>query len=309
MRSNTPADLSTVIQQYEARIAQLEDAMRTMYNNNNAAANTPAPIPAQGPTIKPNKPQAFTGDKKGPKADIWCFQLQVYFEAAQVPPAKQVTTAVTFLCDSAELWWMEHVQKTTDEHMQPTPERITSFADFVHHLKGHFMATTRMEDARERLPSLKQSGWVRGYVNAFQKLVMQIPDMTEGEKYWRFKEGLNVGLRKEVTKEDCKTYEEAVRLVLRLDSVDNKFSTKTHSNPSFHRPSQAPVPMEIDAIKVPVNTQSVPKMSKEELKKKFNGKLTPDMKELMKKLGVCFNCREQAGHVAPVCPKKKKTLN
>ena len=66
-------------------------------------------------------------------------------------------------------------------------------------IKSHFMTTTRVEDARERLPSLKQSGWVRGYVNAFQKLVMQIPDMTDGENFWRFKEGLSVALRKEVT--------------------------------------------------------------------------------------------------------------
>ena len=68
-----------------------------------------------------------------------------------------------------------------------------------------FMTTTRVEDARERLSSLKQCGWVRGYVNTFQKLVMQIPDMTDGEKFWRFKEGLNVVLQKEVTKEGCKT--------------------------------------------------------------------------------------------------------
>ena len=40
-----------------------------MYNNNGGATNTPAPTQVQGPSIKPNKPQAFTGDKKGPKAD------------------------------------------------------------------------------------------------------------------------------------------------------------------------------------------------------------------------------------------------
>ena len=54
-------------------------------------------------------------------------------------------------------------------------------------IKSHFMTTTRVEDAREQPPSLNQSGWVHGYVNAFFKLVMQIPDMTDGEKFWRFK--------------------------------------------------------------------------------------------------------------------------
>ena len=56
------------------------------------------------------------------------------------------------------------------------------------------MSIMCVEDARERLPFLKQSGWVRGYVNAFQKLVIQIPDMMDGEKYWHFKEGHNAAL-------------------------------------------------------------------------------------------------------------------
>jgi len=304
MENNTSQDLSSIIQGYEARITQLEDALRSVFNNNNVATNITAPTQVQGSSIKPNKPQAFTGDKKGPKADTWCFQLQVYFEAAQVPLEKQVPTAVTFLRESAELWWMEHVRKTTDEHMRPTSERISSFGVFVQAIKSHFMTTTRVEDAREGLPSLKQSGWVRGYVNAFQKLVMQIPDMTDGEKFWRFKEGLNVALRKEVTKEDCKTYEDAVRLVLRLDAVDTKFGTKSHSHANFtSKQSQAPIPMEIDAIRIATPSTSMTKLSKEDLKKKFGGKLTPDMKDEMKKLGVCFYCREQAGHVAQSCPK------
>ena len=78
-------------------------------------------------SMKPNKPQAFSGDKKGFKADTWCFQVQVFYEAAQVPPEKQVPTAMTFLQESAELWRMEHMQKTTEEHIHPTSERISFF--------------------------------------------------------------------------------------------------------------------------------------------------------------------------------------
>ena len=313
MAGNTPQDLSTIIHGYESRIAQLEAALTTVLNQTAAASNTASATQVPPAPLKPNKPEAFTGDKKGPKADVWCFQLQIYFEAARVPPSHQVTTAVTFLRESAELWWMEHVSKTTDERMQPTEDRITSFADFVQALKTHFMATTRVEDARERLPSLKQTGRVRGYVNAFQKLVMQIPDMADGEKFWRFKEGLKVELRKEVTKEDCRTFEEAVRFVLRLDSLESKFDFKSSNNnnkPSHFSPKPSPsaVPMEIDAMRTeprePPKT-SPPKMTKEELKKKFTGPLTAAMKEEMKKLGVCFYCREQ-GHVAQECPKKKK---
>ena len=148
----------------------------------------------------------------------------------------------------------------------------------MHAVKSHIMTTTRVEDARERLPSLKQIVWVRSYVNAFQKLLMQIPDMTDGEKFWSFKEGLNATLCKEVTKEDCKTYEDAVRLVLCLDTLDTKFGNKSFFNTTFSsKPSQTPTPMEIDAIRVGAPSTNMPKLSKEELKMKFGGKLTPDI--------------------------------
>ena len=154
MATNTSPDFNTIIQGYEARITQLEDALWVMYNKSGATANAPAPTQVQASSMKPNKPQAFTGDKKGSKADTSCFQLLVYFEAAQAPSSKQVPTAVTFLRKSAELWWMEHVRKTTYEDMQPTFERISSFGLFVQAIKSHFMTTTHIEDGRERLPSL-----------------------------------------------------------------------------------------------------------------------------------------------------------
>ena len=113
---------------------QLEDALESIFNNNNAAAaNTATPSQVRVSSIKRNKPQAFTGDKKSPKADTWCFQLKVYFEVAQVPPEKQVSTAVTFLHESAELSRMEHVNQSRalrcgapSTHGTKTPSTSTS---------------------------------------------------------------------------------------------------------------------------------------------------------------------------------------
>ena len=41
--------------------------------------------------------------------------------------------AVTFLRELAERFWMEHVQTTTDEDMQPNSERISSLGVFPGH--------------------------------------------------------------------------------------------------------------------------------------------------------------------------------
>ena len=152
------------------------------------------------------------------------------------------------------------MQNTTDEHIRPTSKRISSLGVFVQAIKGHFMTITRVKDARERLASLKQSGWVRGYSNALQKLVMQIPDIKDGEKFWRFKKGLTVALCKKVTKEDCKTYEDVVWLVLCLDAVDTKYGNKSFSNTTLtSNPSETPTTMEIDAIRVEAPPTSMPK--------------------------------------------------
>ena len=86
MAANTSQEFNTIIQGYEVHITQLEEAIRAMFNNNGGAANTAHPTLVQASSIKPNKPQAFMADKKGPKADTWCFQLQIYFKAAQVLP-------------------------------------------------------------------------------------------------------------------------------------------------------------------------------------------------------------------------------
>ena len=48
---------------------------------------------------------------------------------------------------------------------------------------------------------------MRGYVNSFQKLVMQIPNMMDGEKLVHFNEDLNATLHREVIKDNYKTYE------------------------------------------------------------------------------------------------------
>ena len=122
------------------------------------------------------------------------------------------------------------------------------------------MTTTRVEDARQWHPSLKQSKSVCSYVNAFQKLVMQISDMMDRETFRRFKEDLNGAPCKAVTKEDCKTYDNAVWLVLCLDALDTKFSNMGFSNTTIaSKPSQTPTPMEIDAIHVGAPPTSIPK--------------------------------------------------
>ena len=110
--------------------------------------------------------------------------------------------------------------------------------------------------------------------------------------------------------EDCKTYEDVVWLVLGLDAMEIKFVNKSFSNSNFaSNPFRTTTLADIDAIRVGAPPTSMPKVFKEEVKKQFASKHTPDMKDDMMKLGVCFYYCKQVGHVAQSCPYKTKALN
>lgn len=263
---------------------------------------------------KPRKPDVFTGDKNGPHADIWCFQLQTYFQVAHVREEDRVTFAVTLLREPALMWWMDHVKKTTlevDGHVTPTRERITTFEDFSNTLKDKFMPITRKENARDRLAKIKQTTSVLAYITAFQRITMQIPNLDPEEEKDRFFRGLKHHIQREITLKEPPTLEDMQRMAVKLDQLDFKFKFKGSNNDIPSKTTQGPSPMELDAMRV---AEKPPKptwtANKENESKKFpSGKLTPDLKAKLLKEGGCFYCREK-GHLALKCPKKaSKPLN
>jgi hypothetical protein len=66
---------------------------------------------------------------------------------------------------------------------------IETWDDFKKELTSRFQAVNAVRAARDRPANIRQEKTVRGYVEAFQNLVMQILDLTNAEALDRFVRG------------------------------------------------------------------------------------------------------------------------
>jgi hypothetical protein len=132
-------------------------------------------------------------------------------------------------------------------------------------LLSQFRAVNASRHARDKLASLKQDGSVRIYAQKMQDPALQVPDITDHELPDRFVRGLKPRTRMEVTMRELQSFDEAVILADRYDSLFSpgfgfacqplSFGSWVASPPaSFSFPSTNPIlptptPMEIDALR------------------------------------------------------------
>ena len=126
---------------------------------------------------------------------------------------------------------------------------------------------------------------------------MQISTIHDEELLDRFIRGLKPRTRMEVTMRDPPTFDEAVKLADRMDSLytpgfgldrqpKGRFASAANPVPIPFRPANPasdPVPMEIDALR-----RRLPPLIDSE-------------RDRLRKVGGCFRCR-QTGHIATNCP-------
>jgi hypothetical protein len=207
--------------------------------------------------------------------------------------------ASVLLEGSAKTWWRFLCQRAGLEL-----DTLFVWQTFHDQLLDRFRAVNANRHARDQLANLKQEGSVRTYAQKMQELAVQIPSVQDDELKDRFIRGLKTRTRMEVTMRDPETFEDAVKLADKFDSLftpclagfgfkqqtPGKSTVDRMPNPILTRPANpspsGPVPMEIDALR----RKNVP--------------LTPAERARLMKLGGCFYCRKVAGHIAINCPDK-----
>ena len=258
----------------------------------------------RGSGAKPSKPATYDG-RSDP--ELWLYGVDLYFAAASVTlDFSKISFADALLRDDALVW-----RRTID-----APAMWDEWKALI---ISAFQPINPTETARDRLARLRQTSSVRAYASLFRTVTLLIPAITDDEKKDRFIRGLKPKIMNDIKVKAPTTFDEAVKLAVRLDSLDtwrpsgvtNTFHPNGRNN--FSKTTSS-VPMELDAISsTPAGVRSgppplsPPRVIHRGINAINNSRpprkpLTDREREELKKKGVCFKCRKP-GHMARACPE------
>lgn len=166
--------------------------------------------------MKPNKPGCFDGTRDALSVRTWLYSVEKYLRLIQVGQTTELSDEVaidfasTFLVGTAANWWFSLVQGNR------VPATWEAFKVV---LETEFVPQDSINRARDRLYKLKQRRSVAIYLIEFRNAVLEIPDMSEGEKLARFSEGLKPHILLEVRKENPRTLDAAANIALNVDGA------------------------------------------------------------------------------------------
>src|SRR6185312_5148986 len=184
--------------------------------------------PAHHFRLAPTKPDTFNGHRSTP-ADVWLVNLERYFLAASGGAALsdefKINFATAQLRESAATWWTQYQQ----QHPQGNPPWTMFKDEFL----KHFLPVASKESARAYLHKIKQRASVPGYCDDFNRHVILLgpTDMTEADKLFLFKQGLNAALAQMLIIRDPKTLQEAQLMAVKM-AAENPQLQKAHFDPN-----------------------------------------------------------------------------
>ena len=254
--------------QMEGRLAQMEQRMAAMAMELEANRATRPAMP------KPTKPGTFTGLKREDLMN-WLHKAEIYLAAVGILETTQaVLIGSSYLEGPALSWWRWYLNEANQGRL---PQLLT-WNLFKQNLIEKFKPLNAERIAWEKLQSLQQRGSVVDYTNRFQLISIDIPDMSERDKMYRYLTGLKPDIRLHVEMQHPTTLNEAMSFAQTADAT--MFMVRRGARFDATRPTMAagPVPMEL-------------------------GALTASERENLMRQGKCFRCR-RSGHLARDCPQK-----
>jgi hypothetical protein len=200
--------------------------------------------------------------------------------------AAAVIYAAGFLADSALTWYRLHLTDVA----RGVATAFDNWDTFKTALISRFTPISPERTARQRLTSLKQGRSARTYAQEFNLCMIELPEMSERDRIYRFLEGLQPEIRIHVELKGPKTLAEAIEWAIQTDSLvwQIKRGPKQVGRPSFQYTNTAnngngPMPMELGAAETP----------------------QPNRRPINKQNVQCFYCK-RFGHFKRECPKRKK---
>jgi hypothetical protein len=248
----------------QAHIEQLERQMQQLSSSSGSSSSSRH--------IKPPKPSTFDGHV--PSATNWVYEMQNYLVSAgdDLNSSTAVADAVPYLRDAAQTWYRQHQQAV--EMCTATP--YTSWTALKAAILHQFAPVDPQGHARDELMALssEQHLDMAAYTERFTAIIVDLPNMNEGDRIYFFTRGLPSDVRMHVRMHNPSTLSHAMELAAQAGEATHGASGMSPpSVPGLVSPTaSAPAPMELGVMRARYSSRNAP-----------SGDL------------VCFFC-EQPGH-------------
>ena len=274
--SDMQLQLNNAKTQFDALKSELEQTKQALHL---AQTQLAAKDSSSTATPKLKKPENFT---EGTKDSVlsWTTHMSNYLRDVNEPQATSI--AVSYLQSTAHDWWIKY-QLTEDG------KKVETWPQLKDALIARFDTLNKEKIARDKLAGWRQIKDVKTFNDDFQKIILDIPNISVDEQIDRYTRGLKNYIFKELCTVEYSRLSDAMRDAERIESAhkrvpsSNKGNNKGNNNGSNGNTN--PVPMEIGNIQIK--------------------KLTPEEREKCMKEGLCLRCR-QKGHMAKNCPKGQR---
>ncbi|KAG2196840.1 hypothetical protein INT46_005467 [Mucor plumbeus] len=162
---------------------------------------------------KASEPDVYNGERDTVTLNAWIYSLEVYFSLVKIEhPQEKLLYALSLLRKNAQLWYTQISTFDKNHTPQDWDELKTS-------LRAEFIPVDAVTKARDNMANLVQTSTVSKYINEFRRLLLQIPDMTEGVAQDKFIRGLTKSLRYAVRSNFPKNLVEAQRIALAIEGA------------------------------------------------------------------------------------------
>jgi hypothetical protein len=230
--------LQLTAQQLKELVEQQVQAALQAAQMQQASASPGGPIAAPAPKIeRPRLPPPPFYSGGAAALDDWfsAMEQQINWYGSGLPTeASRLTWIGAYLQGAALDWWKTLAAKPT------------TVQEFATQLRARFQPVNSAETARAKLLALVQSkGGVQPYVDAFRRLLVRVPDMSEADRLFQFLRGLHPQIATQIKVSGKKTLEEAIDVAVRVGSLmEQGASVQMHRAAA----SSSTAPMELDNI-------------------------------------------------------------
>ena len=181
----------------------------------------PAPVTGAGNTstvrLKLPKPPVFTGRNREPTPTNWGHQMETYLQANNVNLNNNdiIPYVAGYLADSALTWYRTHLA----EVRKGLSQDFSTWSAFKEALIQRFTPISPERTARQKLVTLRQTTSVRSYAQEYNLCMLELPEMEEKDRIYRFISGLKPEIRLHVELKQPVTLSAAVELAIQVDSL------------------------------------------------------------------------------------------